>query len=221
MTKFGVVFSVLMVGSAIAGALRPESRSNERMDVRVLANQRLTAINGAVLFFLLAAIVATVLNISRFLTAHYVLGLLLAPPVVLKLGSTGYRVFRYYTGSAAYRLAGPPPIVLRFMTGPVLVVASVVTLATGVELWLVGLRFGSSWAIAHTVGAVVMLVAVAAHLVGHTRMSGAALKDEVLQGRKGGISPASVVLACLIVGALLAISVFVYPSPFPPSAIAT
>ena len=84
------------------------------------------------------------------MTAHYVLGLLVVPPVVLKLGSTGYRVLRNYTGSAAFRLAGPPPVVLRFITGPILVVATVATLVTGIELWLVGLRYGSGWTTAHT-----------------------------------------------------------------------
>ena len=219
MTKFGVVFSVLLVGSAIVGALRVEDRSDGSIDIGVVGNQRLTAINGAVLYVLILAIVVTVLNISGFLTAHYVIGLLLVPPVVLKLGSTGYRVFRYYTGNAAFRLAGPPPIVLRFITGPILVIATVVTLATGIELWLVGLLFGNGWAIAHTVGAVAMLVAVAAHLLGHTRMSGAALKDEVLGGRNRGISPRSLVLAALVFSGILAITAFAYPSPFPPGAI--
>ena len=217
--KFGVVFSVLLVGSAIVGALRGESRSNDGIDVAVLRNQQLTAINGVVVYLLILAIVVTVLNISRYLTAHYVLGLLLVPPVVLKLGSTGYRFWRYYAGSAAFRLAGPPPFVLRFITGPILVVATAATLATGIELWLVGLRFGSAWTIAHTLSAVAMLVAVTVHLVGHTRMSSAALKDDVLAGRHRGISPRSLVLAGLIFGAILAIAVFVYPSPFPSSAI--
>jgi hypothetical protein len=219
MTKFGVVFSVLMVGSAIVGALRVESRSDDGIDIGVLGNQRLTAINGAVLYLLILAVVVTVLNISEFLTAHYVVGLLLVPPVVLKLGSTGYRVFRYYTGNAAFRVAGPPPIVLRFITGPILVIATLMTLATGIELWLVGLRFGTGWAVVHTVSAVAMLVAVAVHLLSHTRMSGAAVKDEVLGGRNRGISQRSLVLAALIFGGILAVAVFVYPSPFPPSAI--
>lgn len=64
MSKFGVVFSVLMVGSATVGALRAGSRSNDGVDVVVLRNQRLTAINGAVLYFLILAIVVTVLNVS-------------------------------------------------------------------------------------------------------------------------------------------------------------
>lgn len=153
------------------------------------------------------------------MTAHYVLGLLVVPPVVLKLGSTGYRVLRNYTGSAAFRLAGPPPVVLRFITGPILVVATVATLVTGIELWLVGLRYGSGWTTAHTFSAAVMLVAVTVHLVGHTRMSGRALKDDALGDRQRGISPRSLVVAGLIFGGILAIAVLVYPSPFPPSAI--
>ena len=199
--------------------MRSERHSNASIDTGVLRNQRLTALNGALLYVLILAITVTVLNISGLLTAHYVVGLLLVPPVLVKLGSTGYRVFRYYTGNAAYRAAGPPPIVLRFITGPILVVATVAALVTGIELWLVGLQLGSGWMTAHTLSAVVMLLAVAAHLIGHTRMSVAALNSEVRDRRAIVLSPRSVVLAALIFGGILAIAVFVYPSPFSPSAI--
>ncbi len=41
------------------------------------------------------------------LVAHMFIGLVLIPPVLLKLGSTGYRFARYYTGAPAYRAKGP------------------------------------------------------------------------------------------------------------------
>src|SRR6266700_2655738 len=40
---------------------------------------------------------------------HMFVGLLLIPPVALKLASTGYRFVRYYTASPAYRRKAPPP----------------------------------------------------------------------------------------------------------------
>jgi hypothetical protein len=53
------------------------------------------------------------------LSAHMFIGLVLIPPVVLKLCSTGYRMVSYYAGSRAYRLAGPPWTPLRLIA-PVL-----------------------------------------------------------------------------------------------------
>ena len=50
-------------------------------------------------------------------------GLLLIPPVVLKLASTGYRFVRYYAGARAYREKGPPPLPLRLLA-PVLVASA-------------------------------------------------------------------------------------------------
>ena len=43
-------------------------------------------------------------------SAHMFIGMVLIPPVLLKLASTGYRFVRYYTGSQAYRAKGPPPL---------------------------------------------------------------------------------------------------------------
>ena len=49
------------------------------------------------------------------LNAHMFLGMLLLGPVALKMGSTGYRFVRYYTGADAYRRKGPPAIELRLL----------------------------------------------------------------------------------------------------------
>ena len=51
---------------------------------------------------------------------HMFIGLVLIPPVLLKLGSTGYRFVRYYAGAPAYREKGPPRPLLRLLA-PVLV----------------------------------------------------------------------------------------------------
>ena len=50
----------------------------------------------------------TILRIGRLLTLHFFLGLLLIGPVLLKIGSTGYRIARYYTGATPYVRRGPP-----------------------------------------------------------------------------------------------------------------
>jgi len=77
------------------------SRVLRRVD-GVEANARLTGSSAAVLLLLLAAEGLTIPLIQRLLTAHVVIGMVLVPPVLVKLGSTGYRFVRYYTGKPAY-----------------------------------------------------------------------------------------------------------------------
>ena len=71
------------------------------------------------------------------------LGLLLIPPVALKMSSTGYRFVRYYTGSEGYVRKGPPAPIPRAL-GPVVILTSLAVLGTGVVLALTGLAFWSS-----------------------------------------------------------------------------
>ncbi len=54
-----------------------------------LGNERLTNSTGLVLLVLLAVETLTTLALDSFLNVHIFLGLLLIPPVVLKLASTG------------------------------------------------------------------------------------------------------------------------------------
>jgi hypothetical protein len=62
---------------------------------------------------------------------------LLIPPALLKTGTTGWRILRYYTGSSPYRSAGPPPLLLRLI-GPLVVLSTLALLGTGLALVLVG-----------------------------------------------------------------------------------
>jgi hypothetical protein len=100
-------------------------------------NERLTAVTGAVLLVLFAVEGVTILFLGQLLTLHFFIGLLLTGPVCLKIGSTGYRFHRYYTGSPAYRRKGPPAPLLRVL-GPLVVATSVAVLGTGVALALLG-----------------------------------------------------------------------------------
>ena len=56
-----------------------------------LGNELLTAVNSAVLLALLALEGLTIVFLRPLLTVHLFVGVLLLPPVLLKLGSTGYR----------------------------------------------------------------------------------------------------------------------------------
>lgn len=108
----------------------------EQLD-RTDGNARLTATTAVVLLVLLAGEGVTILSIRPLLSAHIVIGLLLIPPVALKLASVGYRFVRYYTGDAAYVDRGPPHIAMRLLA-PFLVIATVAVLATGVGLLVFG-----------------------------------------------------------------------------------
>lgn len=223
MTKFGVVFVVVLVGSALAtAAVRTPGKSLLHLDHGVIANQKLTALDGALLFVLLAALAVTTLSMPEFLPAHYIVGLLLVPPIVLKLAATGYRFARYYTGSVAYRLAGPPPVLMRLVIAPVVVASTFVVFATGIELWLFGLRFGSGWMTAHTLSAVVFILALAGHVLWHLRLSVQLTSEEIIPAQTGFgtvLTKNSLLVASLLLGAVLALSSLFYATPFPPAAV--
>jgi hypothetical protein len=100
-------------------------------------NEVLTSVTAVVLTGLLAAEGITILNKRGLLSAHMFIGLVLIPPVLLKLGSTGYRFVRYYAGSRAYRAKGPPLLPLRLLA-PLLVAATLAVFASGVLLLVAG-----------------------------------------------------------------------------------
>jgi accessory gene regulator protein AgrB len=61
-------------------------------------NERLTAATAVVLLVLLAVEGMTILFLRPLLSLHELVGLILIPPVAVKLGMTGYRFMRYYQG---------------------------------------------------------------------------------------------------------------------------
>ena len=104
-------------------------------------NQTLTSAVAAVLVVLLAAEGVTILNLDWLRRPHMFIGIVLIPPVLVKLASTGYRFARYYSRAPAYREKGPPLLPLP-LQAPILVTATLVELATGVGLLIVGHRSG-------------------------------------------------------------------------------
>lgn len=106
---------------------------SERRPDAVEANRRLTASVAALLLVLLAIQGATVVLIRPLLPLHVFIGMLLIPPILLKLGSTGYRFVRYYLGDPAFRRRGPPLLALRLLA-PGLIGLTVLLFASGVGL---------------------------------------------------------------------------------------
>jgi hypothetical protein len=104
----------------------------------VEGNARLTASTAVVLLLLLAIEGVTILFLRPLLSVHVFVGMLLIPPVALKLASTGWRFLRYYSGSRPYRLKGPPRLLLRLIVAPAVVASSLLLFGSGVALLVVG-----------------------------------------------------------------------------------
>jgi hypothetical protein len=189
-------------------------RQAEPSDSGVMANERLTALTGGLLLALLVLMGVTVLSVRRLLPEHFLLGFLLIPPLVLKMASTGYRFVRYYTGDAQYRSAGPPQLLMRLIA-PVVVISTVAIFATGIELWLFGLRYGSIWVVAHKLSFDIWLPATAVHVLGHLSRTGQAAAEEISVSRPGSaITRRSLLVGSLIAGVVLAAASLTYASPF-------
>lgn len=131
----------------------------------VAANARLTGGAAAMLLVLLAIEGATIPLIGSLRGPHIFIGMLLIPPVLLKLGSTGFRFARYYSGEPPYRRKGPPPLPMRLLA-PGVVLTTLVLFVTGVLLLIDGpgnhtLKF------LHKASFILWFALMAAHVLGH------------------------------------------------------
>jgi hypothetical protein len=97
----------------------------------------LTSAVAAILTLLLIGEGVTIIDMGGLRTEHMFIGMLLIPPVLVKLGSTGYRFARYYLGARAYRQKGPPLLPLRLLA-PVLVVMTLAVFVSGIVLLIDG-----------------------------------------------------------------------------------
>jgi hypothetical protein len=93
------------------------------------------------------------------------IGLLLIPPVALKLASTGYRFARYYTHDEPYVQKGPPPMVLRVLA-PGVVLTTIAVFGTGVALLFAGPP-SNTLIFAHKLSFIAWVALMALHVLGH------------------------------------------------------
>jgi hypothetical protein len=138
-------------------------------------NEHLTALVAAVLLLLLVVEGATLLNIRSLLTVHALVGLLLIPIVTLKLGSTGWRMLRYYLGSEQYVQRGPPNVILRTIVAPLIVLSTIVLFATGTALLALGETQGTVVGL-HKASFIVWVGATGVHVLAHLRQMPGLLK---------------------------------------------
>jgi hypothetical protein len=127
-------------------------------------NEQLTALAGILLIVFLAVEGATLLNLRALLTVHAFIGMFLIPVVALKMGSTGWRMARYYLGREEYVLRGPPPLPLRVLVAPVVVASTLVLFGTGVYLLATHEVQGTAVGL-HKASFVVWLVSTSVHVL--------------------------------------------------------
>jgi hypothetical protein len=130
----------------------------------VIGNERLTALVSLILLVLIIVELITSAFLRIWLPAHTVVGVLLAGPLLVKVGSTCWRFLRYYARAPAYVRRGPPPLVLRVL-GPVLLVTTLVMIGSGIGLVVTGPL--QPLLLTHVFSALVWLPLIAAHSLAH------------------------------------------------------
>src|SRR5579862_8027669 len=173
-------------------------------------NERLTSSTGLALLILLAVETLTTLALRTYLNVHLFLGLLLLPPVTLKLASTGWRFARYYTRNEPYRREGPPRPLLRILA-PLLVASTLSLFGTGVAMFVVG-HGGGELRTLHTLSFIAWGVLMIVHVVAYiTRV----LKDGPADWRRnadhvvaGVRSRRAVLSGALLAGLVVALATY-------------
>lgn len=209
--------NAMMDGPAVRGRGHGVSRDSQSRGPRLSrrwrqggteGNEILTSAAAVVLFVLLVAEGITIVHMRGLLSAHMFIGLVLIPPVLLKLGSTGYRMVSYYTGSRAYRLKGAPLLPLRLMA-PVLVASTLAVLASGVLLLAAGHKSGTILTI-HKLSFIVFGVLLAVHLLAYVPRVARSLRADWGAARRDAVPGASaramLLAAAIGGGAALALS---------------
>jgi hypothetical protein len=184
----------------------------------VIGNERLTALAGAVLFVLMVVELVTVANLRAGLPLHVLIGVLLAGPLVVKLGSTGYRFLRYYTRSPAYVRKGPPRLPLRVLA-PLLLVTTLVVIGSGIGLVVTGPLHPGPLLLVHGMSTLLWLPLIAIHVFAYLRRvprlvaddwsTSSSRNEHLARGLRLGVN-----LSALLAGALAAFLVLPIAAPW-------
>jgi hypothetical protein len=179
----------------------------------VEANARITAYAAVALLLPLLVVGLTGLIAPRLLHVHVLVGVLVLPPLLLKLGSTGYRFVRFYTNDPRYRAAGPPELGMRLLA-PVLIFLTLVVFASGLELWLFGFRLGFAWLPIHHASGLAWLVVAVIHAGSYLRRTSQLALEDWRDHLAGATTRRGLAVGSLLLGAVIAVALLPYPSPF-------
>jgi hypothetical protein len=176
-------------------------------DDGVESNARMTGVLGAVLLVALAIEGFTLLGVRQYLTLHVFVGFFVVPVVALKLATTGYRFVHYYRGAPAYRRKGPPHPLLRIIA-PLVVVATVAVLGTGIALLIVSSGSSGTVRTAHQASFIVWFAVMTLHVLGHAietlRLSVAEVRSQPRIPRRG--VRVTLIAGTMIVGLALGVA---------------
>ena len=171
-----------------------------------IGNERLTAGTGIVLLLLtLAELVSVVFGVHQFMSLHVFVGFVLIPPVLLKLASTGWRFARYYTGTQAYVVQGPPRLVMRLLA-PAFVAATVVLFASGVAM---GVVHGHALTVArqlHGPASVIWIALVGLHVLVYLKRALISSSEDLTRASRasaGGARVRAYLIATAVVSGLV------------------
>lgn len=179
-------------------------------------NARLTGATAAVLLPLLALEGVTILSLRPLLSVHIFVGMLLVPPVLLKLASAGWRFIRYYTGAEPYVAGGPPQLLMRLLA-PLLVAATALLFATGIALIALGPHSGRGLTLGlHKASFIVWIAVAGLHVVVYApRVPRLASGDyRRRHGRDGSALRRGAVAAALVAGVTLAAATLPLATPW-------
>jgi hypothetical protein len=170
-------------------------------DPGVEGNARLTCTTGMVLLALLAIEGITIISVRSLITLHVFLGILLIGPVLLKTGSTAYRLARY-TGARPYVAKGPPQVLQRLL-GPLVVVSSLMLLGTGVALLAVRPSDPGLLLQGHKASFIIWFAVMTIHVLGHLKDASLTTGRELRSVAHGFATPGSGLRFALIALALV------------------
>ena len=175
-------------------------------------NEILTSAAAVVLVGLLIAEGITIVHMRGLLSAHMFIGLVLIPPVALKLASTGYRMVSYYAGARAYRVKGAPLLPLRLMA-PVLVASTLAVLASGVALLVTGHKSSTALTI-HKLSFIVFAVVFAVHFLAYVPLVVRSLRADWDAARRRSVpgAGARAMLVAASVGGGVALALALLPT---------
>lgn len=184
----------------------------------VAGNSRITGGAAAALLLLLAIEGATIPFIGSLTGPHIFIGMLLIGPVLLKLGSTGYRFARYYSGKPSYLRKGPPPWLMRVLA-PGVVLSTLALFGTGVALLVHGPSTGRL-VLLHKASFILWFGLMTVHVLGHVlEVPRLALPDWRRRGgREAALAGAGPRLALLgvsvLAGTALALATYSLAGPW-------
>jgi len=181
------------------------------------ANAQLTSSTALVLLVLLAVEGVTVIQVRSLLTLHVFIGMLLVPPVLIKLASTFWRFAKYYSGSPDYRLKGPPPVALRIL-GPMVALLTIILFLSGILLLFSPKSWQAELLLLHKASFILWFGCMTVHVIGHAgETARLSTKDWMrrVRGRVAGSRARRLVItSSLVSGLVLAFLTVPYVGPW-------